>query len=187
MAGSLGLLVPRTLVTNDPDEAATFCASVDGAVVAKTVGQAFIDPRDRTHVYTSTVAREHLRHIGDVAHTPLLLQERVHKRLEIRVTVAGERVLAAEIDSQASPITREDWRRDVFQAPHRIHRLPDAVAKRCHALTRHFDLRFAALDLILTPAGEYVFLEINPNGEWDWIEALTGLPIAAAVADLLVA
>lgn len=181
-----GFLVPRTLVTNDPDEASSFCRLINGSVVAKSVGRAFIDPRDHAHVYTSTVLPEHLRRIGDVGYAPVVLQERIDKCVEVRVTVVGDRVLAAQIDSQASPITRDDWRRDVFQAPHRVHQLPDELAERCRRLTRRFALRFATLDLINTPDDRYVFLELNPNGEWDWIEGMTGLPIAGSIADLLV-
>jgi glutathione synthase/RimK-type ligase-like ATP-grasp enzyme len=46
-------------------------------------------------------------------------------------------------------------------------------------------LRFGALDFLLTPDDEWVFLEINPNGQWAFIEQATGLPIAAAIADAL--
>jgi D-alanine-D-alanine ligase-like ATP-grasp enzyme len=47
------------------------------------------------------------------------------------------------------------------------------------------DLRFGALDFLVTPEGEWVFLEINPNGQWAWIEENTGLPITSAIADIL--
>ncbi|MEV4245300.1 hypothetical protein AB0J63_18065 [Streptosporangium canum] len=46
-------------------------------------------------------------------------------------------------------------------------------------------LTYGAIDLILTPDGRYVFLEINPNGQFLWIEDATGLPIGAAIGDLL--
>ncbi|MFE1411185.1 hypothetical protein ACFW6F_10300 [Streptomyces sp. NPDC058746] len=115
----------------------------------------------------------------------MILQERIDKKLEIRVTVVGDRVLAAAIDSQAAEVTRDDWRRDVFQAPHLVHDLPEHVAERCRRLLRRYGLLFGALDFILTPDGEYMFLELNPNGEWDWVEALTGLPVASALGDVL--
>lgn len=46
-------------------------------------------------------------------------------------------------------------------------------------------LNFGCFDLIVTPDGEYVFLECNPNGQWLWVELATGLPIAEAIADFL--
>ena len=47
-------------------------------------------------------------------------------------------------------------------------------------------LCFGAIDMILTPKNEYVFLEVNPNGQWGWIEELTRVPISSAVANLLI-
>lgn len=184
-ATSEGLRTPATLITSDTQEAAEFYASTRQQTVAKTLGPAFIHPRQRTQVYTSQVRPEHLDFIADIKYAPVILQERIDKLLEVRVNVIGEKVLAAAIDSQKSPATRDDWRRDVFQAPHRTHELPDDMSERCRRLVRNFGLVFGALDLILTPDGEYVFLELNPNGEWDWIEAMTGLPIAAALVDAL--
>ncbi|HWB36436.1 MAG TPA: hypothetical protein VHA75_10480 [Rugosimonospora sp.] len=185
VAAGAGLRTPETVVTNDPREAARFHAGHRGGVVVKSLGPPYLDHAERTQVYTSRVRPEHLDFLADVAYAPVLLQERIDKRLEIRVTVVGQRVLAASIDSQTSPVTRDDWRRDVFLARHAVHALPDDVVERCLRVVRHFGLVFAAVDLILTPGGEYVFLELNPNGEWDWIEAMTGLPLAAALTDVL--
>src|SRR5439155_11640005 len=82
--------------------------------------------------------------------------------------------------------TKYDWRRyDLEQTPHLPHQLPDDVAQRCVALTERLGVRYGAVDLILTPDGRYVFLEINPNGQYLWIEELTGLPISDAIRDLL--
>jgi glutathione synthase/RimK-type ligase-like ATP-grasp enzyme len=65
--------------------------------------------------------------------------------------------------------------------------LPAEVERRCVELTRRLGLVYGAIDLIVTPAGEYVFLEINPTGEYGWIEDATGLPISDAICDLLLA
>ena len=55
----------------------------------------------------------------------------------------------------------------------------------CQTLVRFFGLQFSALDLIVTPAGEYIFLESNPCGQWGWIEKQTGLPLTEALVDIL--
>ncbi|MEV4171342.1 hypothetical protein [Nonomuraea sp. NPDC049709] len=73
------------------------------------------------------------------------------------------------------------------RARHSVHHLPDDTARRCVELVAALGVSFGAIDLILTPGGEYVFLEINPNGQWGWIEDLTGLPISTAIADWLTA
>ena len=46
-------------------------------------------------------------------------------------------------------------------------------------------LVFGAIDMICTPAGEHVFLEVNPGGEWGMLERDLGLPIADAIARAL--
>src|SRR5439155_14491583 len=91
-----------------------------------------------------------------------------------------------EIHSQATNHTRYDWRRyDFCKTPHRPHALPAEVQARCVRLVRRLGLCYGAIDMVLTPDGRYVFLEINPNGQYLWIEQETGLPISDAICDLL--
>jgi glutathione synthase/RimK-type ligase-like ATP-grasp enzyme len=119
---------------------------------------------------------------------PVVFQENMAKRLEMRVTVVGEQVFAAEIRSPEHFRTGTDWRHyqefgcEGFYA---VHSLPADVSQRCVRLCQELGLCYGAIDLILTPTGEYVFLEVNPGGQWGWIEEFTGLPISEAVARLL--
>jgi glutathione synthase/RimK-type ligase-like ATP-grasp enzyme len=116
----------------------------------------------------------------------MIFQAYVPKRLELRITVVGRQVFAAEIHSQLSRRTEHDWRHyNIDQTPYRPHRLPDAVQAQCIRLVEHFGLCYGAIDLVLTPDDRYVFLEINPTGQWRWIEVMTGLPISDAVCDML--
>ena len=69
---------------------------------------------------------------------------------------------------------------------HAVHALPKKIATACVDLTAALGLCFGAIDLLVTPDGRYVFLEINPNGQWAFIEEFTGLPISDAIAGLLV-
>jgi glutathione synthase/RimK-type ligase-like ATP-grasp enzyme len=63
--------------------------------------------------------------------------------------------------------------------------LPPALHDALLALQRRLGLYYGAIDMRLTPDGEYVFLEVNPAGQWLFVERLTGMPIGQAVADLL--
>ena len=108
------------------------------------------------------------------------------KRLELRITVVGQRVFAAEIHSQQSNHTRYDYRHyDDNSTRYQPHTLPAEVAQRCLHLVARLGLYYGAIDMILTPDGRYVFLEINPNGQYLWIEQATRLPISDAICDLL--
>jgi glutathione synthase/RimK-type ligase-like ATP-grasp enzyme len=81
---------------------------------------------------------------------------------------------------------RVDWRLgDVGRLPHAAVELPAEVGDRCLELTASYGLRFAAIDLAETPDGQYVFFEINPNGQWAWVEQACGLPLASHLADEL--
>ena len=63
--------------------------------------------------------------------------------------------------------------------------MPESIAGKCTAFLRRMGLSFGCFDFIVTPSGEYVFLECNPNGQWLWVELETGLPISQAIAEFL--
>ncbi|MEV4107763.1 MvdC/MvdD family ATP grasp protein [Nonomuraea sp. NPDC049695] len=189
LAQELGFAVPPTTITNDPSELVPAYERAGGRLIAKPVEHTAFRIDGEAHtVYTTVVERRDLAGRSRIAHEPTILQPYVDKAVELRVTVVGHQVFAAEIASQDSPRTRDDWRHyDFDRARHSVHHLPDDVARRCVDLVAALGVSFGAIDLILTPDGEYVFLEINPNGQWGWIEDLTGLPISTAIADWLTA
>jgi hypothetical protein len=187
VAGALGFELPPTLITNDPDAFLDFYRRHNGEVISKLASTNFVHRFGNDFArYTDIIPKRDLGYVQDVRLCPMIFQAYVPKRVELRVTVVGERVFAAEIHSQASRRTRHDWRHyDMYQTPHYAHDLPADVAGRCLALATRLGLRYGAIDLVLTPDGRYVFLEINPNGQFLWIEQATGLPISDAVCDLL--
>ena len=187
-AKALGLEVPPTLFTNDPQEFLELHRECNGKLVSKITSTLGLRPRFGTEFsrYTDMVSARDVAYAEAVSLCPIVLQAYVPKRLELRVTVVGQQAFAAEIDSQATHRTRVDWRRyDLAATPHRVHALPADIAERCIALVAGSGLSFGTIDLILTPDGRYVFLELNSAGEYGWIEELTGLPISDAIADFL--
>jgi len=188
-AQGLGFRVPRTLVTNDPAEYLRFSESVGGRLITKLVRyvHGVKGSDDKLHIFfTRPLRRRDKVNYRALRYAPMLLQEYVPKWRELRVTVVGRRVFAAVIDSQASSRTKHDWRRyDPFNNRYEAFSLPERTEQQCIELVASYGLRFGALDLILTPEGEYVFLELNPNGQWGFIQILTGLPIAEAIVEEL--
>ena len=187
-AQALGFEIAPTIVSNDPAEFLDLYRSQAGRLISKIIGSLTLRSRMGTEFmrYTNTVSRRDVMHAQSISYGPLVLQAYVPKKVELRVTVVGERVFAAEIHSQAANRTRFDWRRyDLRSTPHRVHQLPADVARRCVELVKQSRLTYAAIDLILTPDDRYVFLELNSAGEYGWIEQLTGLPISEAIADYL--
>lgn len=126
--------------------------------------------------------------LGRLKNCPVILQPYIEKLFELRITVVGEKVFPCAIHSQNSQRTLEDWRRyDLSNTPHKIYPLPPNIEGLCVNLVKALELKFGCIDMIVTPDKEYIFLEINPNGQWLWIEQLTGLPISQTLAELLIA
>ena len=189
LAGALGFELPPTLFTTEPDDFLEFHRRHDGRIVSKLVGPAFnrcFGPEMGR--YTELVSAREVGYADSVRFVPSIFQAYVAKLLELRITVVGEQVFAAEIHSQATRRTRHDWRRyDLAHTPHRPHELPVDIERLCRRLVQRLGLCYGAIDMVLTPEGHYVFLEINPNGQFLWIEELTALPISDAIADWLAA
>lgn len=186
LALSLGFDVPETLVSNDFDAAQPFLAARN--VVGKPLRHSLIERGDAGDVlFTARLDPLTYEDRGAVRAAPVIYQREVKKVADIRATVIGDRVFAAAIHSQAHKETEVDWRSGTrLDIDHQAVELPRPVVDRCLALTRALCLRFGAIDLIEDAEGQHWFLEINPNGQWAWIERRTGLPLAAAIVDELV-
>lgn len=187
VAPIFGLEIPDTIITNIPEEVTTFYKKHSGRIVNKVLAKGFVDIEGETRaIYTNLVDTEMLSLVDSCKMVPCVFQEYIQKKIEIRATVVRDEVFAAEIHSQTSERTKHDWRRyDLENTIHRSHQLPEKVRTACIGITKHYGLEFGAIDLVLTPDDRYIFLEINPNGQWAWIEALTGLPISDAIAKSL--
>jgi glutathione synthase/RimK-type ligase-like ATP-grasp enzyme len=189
LARTLGLEVPRTLMTNDPEAVRAFAASCPAGVVTKMMASfAVYDERGKEQVvFTTPLKPEELEDLEGLDLCPMTFQERLVKAVELRVTVVGERVMAAAIDSQALPNAREDWRREgaALVDAWKPYTLPEPVHARVLGLMDALGLNYGAFDFIVTPEGRHVFLEVNPSGEFMWLMRNPGLPIDEALADVL--
>ena len=190
-AASVGFATPNTIITNEATELSTFCECQGGTIVVKTIKGHFFRRDDREEsfvIYTNPVSTDLLNlYKDDIRLAPVMAQEYVPKKLELRVTIVGKQIFACAIHSQESERTKHDWRRyDFEKVKHEPYQLPPELEKKLLQLMDVWGLSFGAIDMILTPDDRYVFLEINPNGQWGWIEQLTGMPISLAIAELLV-
>jgi glutathione synthase/RimK-type ligase-like ATP-grasp enzyme len=136
-------------------------------------------------VFTTQVKREDLKDLSGLQYCPMIFQELIPKKIELRATVVGNKVFTAAVDSQQHEHTKIDWRVDgigLLEAwvP---YQLPKSIERALLKLVAAFGLNYAAADFIVTPDGRHVFLEINAGGEWFWLQRVH--PIAEAMADLL--
>ncbi|MEV6744160.1 ATP-grasp ribosomal peptide maturase [Streptomyces sp. NPDC051080] len=184
-ARQAGLTVPPTLITNTPDAVRAFVGDVGGSVICKPVATPVFVEGDRLKtVYTHRVTEADLDDLRGIDTTAHLFQAWVEKSYEVRLTVVGDRLFAAEVHA-GSAAAHTDWRSDYASLTYRPATTPDDVASAVRRYMSALDLRFAALDFIVGADDEWTFLEANPCGQWDWIEHATGLPIASAIADEL--
>lgn len=176
-------------MTNDAESATAFL-DAHPAVVCKPLYSGRVPDDDDTSrlFFTSLLDDEARKAVTQLGPEPYLFQEHVEKRYDVRVTIVGDEVFAVRIGSQDVEDARVDWRKAATATlNHTIEKLPDQVAARLLALIADYGLSFAAIDLAIRPDGSYVFFEVNPNGQWAWVEQLTGLPLRARLADLLLA
>lgn len=188
IAKTLGFEIPDTLITNNPKTAKEFYSKHDGNIINKPISQAYLEIEDGYFlIYTNKITEKELESINLVSYGPTLFQEYIPKKIELRITVVGNQIFAAGIDSQSSQKTMVDWRHYDFQnVLHFTFELPQRIKDICFKLVKKFGLVFAAIDMVLTPDERYIFLEINPNGQYLWIELLTGLPISNVIAETLI-
>jgi glutathione synthase/RimK-type ligase-like ATP-grasp enzyme len=181
------LNIPRTLTTNDADQARAFFNELNGNMVAKLLRPLSISMgAPPVFVYTSDVREEDLVQAEMLRHSPMVFQERIPKSIELRIAYVDGKCFTGGIDASRSATGQTDWRLSGpdeclwFEAE-----IPDDVASRLQALMRELGLVYGAIDLIRTPDGEHVFLEVNPGGEWGMLERDLNLPISEALADAL--
>jgi glutathione synthase/RimK-type ligase-like ATP-grasp enzyme len=186
-ASAGGFDIPETLVTNDSNALGAFLdGHAESGVVCKPTWRGRVTVGGRQQLFFTSRLDPTTVQAEDLGPEPYLFQERIAKMYDVRVTVIGDAAFAARIESQGTPDTETDWRRGKPGAlRHEFEPLPDDVAHRCVALCAHYGLHFGAIDLARRPDGGYTFFEINPNGQWAWVEQRTGLPLRAALADLL--
>lgn len=182
MAKEVGLTVPETLISNYGDSVERFLGN--GNHIVKPVHNARI--RDKKYpriVYTSEITQPFQKE--EIEFNVNYLQNKIEKKYDVRATFVGKKCFAVTIDSQEMEETSVDWRKGEHILSHTPIELPQDIMEKCFFLMEKLNLHYGAIDFILDKQGNYVFLEINPNGQWAWIEHLTGLPISKEIVKYL--
>ena len=174
VARRIGLSIPDTLITTDPDNVRAFREARGGEVVFKPFLQTFHAWRE-----TRRLKDEDMALIDNVKLAPVIFQSLVPGVADLRVTVIGSEIFAAAVD-----LEKMEYKLDVRlnQQAYEKHDLPAAVGEKLLLLMRRLGLEYGAIDLRLTPDGDYVFFEVNPAGQFLFVEYACGLPISAALA-----
>ncbi len=178
LAQTIGLDLPPTLMTNNVEEAKAFWRRHEGEVVYKQFLALPTAWRE-----TRRLKPEDEAHADVVAHAPVIFQRHVPAVADLRVTA-----VAGELFAAAADVRNGEYPQDVrmnLDVKYEAHELPLEITAKLKELMNRLGLVYGAIDLRLTPEGRYVFLEINPAGQFLYIEQATGQPIAAALANAL--
>lgn len=153
---------------------------------ANDYNQAIIKPLSAGKVHTNDGVEIYQTHIfqgtnEDVSLTPIYVQEYMNKQYEVRLTIINQYAYAVRIDT----IDQVDWRNDYEHHHYTLIKCPEDIIKKCYNMMEDFRIVFGAFDFIVTPDDEWVFLEVNPNGQWLWLEESLHLDISQKIVEYL--
>lgn len=117
----------------------------------------------------------------DFSLSPVYIQEYVEKKYEVRITVVNDEIWPVKIISR----NKVDWRIKDNQIEYSIIEIPNKILLECKKILHIFGLKFGAFDYIVSPEEEWFFLEVNPNGQWLWLEKELKLNISEKIIECL--
>lgn len=187
VATQVGFEIPDTVITSDPENVRIFYDKHGGDIIVKTLA---VSPIPDRVLYTNKVSPNQMATINSLRMSPSIFQENVAKEYELRITVVGDNIFPVKIHSQADERTSLDWRvrpkLNDFEVKMEQTTLPSHVESKIMVFMKEIGLSYGCIDMIVTRDGKYVFLEINPSGQWYFVQLRTGARIAEAIAGLLI-
>jgi len=185
-ASKIGFEIPETVITNDPDHAKFLINKHNNLAVTKALYSPLIEePEEDFFIFTNKI-RE-INHVPEkeIRISPTIFQQALIPKFDYRVTVIGEKVFTVRIERQDGVPLDIDWRMDKSDINFIQCDLPPEIEKLCLRYVQESSLLFGAIDLV-EHKDNFYFLEINPNGEWGWLQKPHNVPIAEALCDLLI-
>lgn len=165
VAEDIGFKIPVTLIGNDADQ---FQKKFEKKIIIKSLDTILLrESNDCLFTYSTKKNSSDLSD-QNVSSAPLTVQEYITQKIDIRVTVIGRKLVAVMITSKGKGI-EEDWRIiDRNLVEYTEIKLPKDIENNCFDLLKRLKINFGAIDLLLSN-GEFIFVEINPTGEWGWL------------------
>lgn len=189
IAKGIGFQIPESLITCDPDEAKEFVRRHDNYAVVKPISSGEVKRQDQPDslLYTTRLSGLDTETLLNEVECPTFFQEEIEKEYDVRVTVFDQSITAVKLIKKVEPDDRfADIRIDNMSAVrYEQCDVPYHIRRKILILMQSMELRFGALDFLVTTTGEWVFLEINPNGQWAWLDYEAGTNIAGVFAELV--
>lgn len=185
-ATAAGLTVPRSIFTNDPASIRSFFESCNSNIIVKLHGSLSKSMDGNAAFFPTTRLQPNdLHRLHELAYCPMIFQEYIPKDYELRVAYIDGDFFTGKIAYNGNEAT--DWRAIRNRKIEWEHyELPQNICAKITAMMRQLDLTFGAIDIIKNKSGEYVFVEVNPQGEWGMLQKYLGYPIGETIAQKLI-
>jgi glutathione synthase/RimK-type ligase-like ATP-grasp enzyme len=168
-----GMMIPTTLCSNDPQDIRYFILKheEDGVIYKPLCSNYWFEEEQIRVSYTSKVSFLDLPTNKLLQMNPGIFQKEIKKKYELRITCFGDCLIAAKLNSQSHAMGRIDWRAiPVGELSIEPYTLPPQLERNIRAFMKRMGLVFGAIDMIVTEDHEYIFLEVNEQGQFLWIE-----------------
>ena len=183
LAQDIGFNIPEGIISNNSHSILKTVERFD-RFIYKPLSY-YILPPDQV-LYSSVMSKEELvEKRKNIEQAPCIFQQYLEKDFELRITIVGEKIFAVKIHSQKNEKTEFDWRKDQLHVEYELFELPKKISRKLMALHKAFGLFYGAYDFIVDRSGDYHFLEVNPAGQWLWIEEILQLNISEYLAKAL--
>lgn len=187
-AKKAGLLIPETLVTTKKKELLDFYY-LNKKIITKDIRypiQISLPDGNLSSVGTFLLSKKIICQKSDVF-APVLVQKYIEKQFEIRYFFYDKLRYAMAIFSQNDDKTTIDYRNYNKEVPNRCvpFKMPDIIIEKLAQFIRLADLRTGSIDLIYTKSEEFIFLEVNPMGQFDWLSKNCNYFIEKKIAENL--
>lgn len=188
MAAKAGFSIPATLITSSASHAVNFLKKHE-RVVVKPLNIEFVRSEGKlSATYTSRISGDKPIDFSGLKVSPVIFQQELTGE-DIRVTVIGTEVFPCIIEKTDLAKDRVDWRLSLNDGSIKLYKdtnFPASLAQSCVKMIKAMGLQFGAFDFIRDiNNGTYWFLELNPNGQWGFVELASGMPLSVSMAKLL--
>ncbi|MCG8411558.1 MAG: hypothetical protein MI739_09770 [Bacteroidales bacterium] len=188
VASELGLEIPETLFTNNEKETVGFYNNINRDMITKMqTSFAIYEKGIENVVFTNKITDKEIDNLTGLQYCPMTFQKSIEKKVELRVTVVGKKIFTAAINPNNNENAKNDWRKEGVNLIDKWEKyeLPESVSEKIFKLMDYYQLNYGAIDIIVTNDDRYVFLEINPVGEFFWLDKIPDFDISKEIANVL--
>lgn len=183
-AEKLGFNIPKSIISDVRNDIENFLEK-NKQLIIKPIKTGILGELDEEKfIFTNNINFTEEKR-ARIKNFPCYIQNKILKDSDLRVTIVGGKIFSVKIFPQNEALDTTDWRRNLKKVQYEITNIPLYVEKQCLSLMKFLDINFGAIDFAVED-GQYIFLEINPNGQWGWLDIQLRVGICDEITKLLV-